>query len=236
MYFKDRAQAGKLLAKKLAAYQPKNCVVVALNRGGVIVGAQIAMQLHANLVMLLTENISLPGLNDSFAALNTNNLMTYNKAFYSGEIEELSSEYYHFIEQQRMEKLHKLHALLGAEGEIQPDLLNRHIVILVSDGLATGFSLDVAMDYLKVIRSKSIVVATPIASVSAVDRMHLVGDDVVCLDVRENFFTTDHYYDDNTLPETDSLFKIMRNISLSWMVSPTAQRISQEHAASRQTA
>lgn len=224
MYFKDRAQAGQLLAKKLTAYQPKNCVVVSLNRGGVIVGAQIAMHLHANLVLMLTENISLPGLNDSFAALNSSNMMTYNKAFYSGEIEELSAEYYHFIEQQRMEKLHKLHALLGAEGEIQPDLLNRHVIILVSDGLATGFSLDVAMDYLKRIRSKSIVVATPIASVSAVDRMHLVGDDVICLDTRENYFTTDHYYDDNTLPDTPALFKIMHNISLSWMVNPPAYK------------
>ncbi len=224
MYFQSRAQAGRLLAKKLEPYTPKNCVVVALNRGAVIVGAQIAMQLHANLVLLLTENITLPGLNDSFAALNTNNMMTYNKAFYSGEVEELTSEYYHFIEQQRMEKLHKLHALLGAEGEIKPELLNRHIIILVSDGLATGFSLDVAMDYLKTIRSRSIVVASPIASVAAVDRMHLVGDDVVCLDIRENYFTTDHYYEDNTLPDTESLFKIIKNISLSWMIAPVPTR------------
>jgi predicted phosphoribosyltransferase len=172
--------------------------------------------------MLLTENIMLPGVGDAFAAINTHNAMTYNKAFYTGEIEELSSEYFHFIEAQRLEKLHRLHRLLGPEGEIKPELLNRHVIILVSDGLSTGFSLDVAKDYLKVIKATRILIASPIASVSAVDRMRLIGDEVYCLDVRENYIQTNHYYEDNTIPDMESLFKIIRNISLSWMASELA--------------
>lgn len=224
MYFSSRAQAGRLLAKKMTGYGTKNCVVVALSRGGVIVGAQIAMRLHANLALLLTENITLPGVGDAFAAINTNNAMTYNKMFYTGEIEELSSEYFHMIEAQRLEKLHRLHSLLGAEGQISRELLDRKVIILVSDGLSSGFSLDVASDYLKPVKSKKIVIAVPIASIGAVDRMHLVGDEVFCLDTRENFIKTSHYYEDNTIPPITDLFKIIRNISLSWMMPELPQQ------------
>src|SRR5690606_16856316 len=60
------------------------------------------------------------------------------------------------------------------------------------------------------------VVATPIASLPAVDRMHLFADDIVCLSVISNWFSTNHYYDDNTIPATERLFDLMRNISLNW--------------------
>jgi len=215
MYFSNRAEAGRKLADELTEYRTENVAVVALSRGAVIVGAQIAIKLHANLMMLLTENITLPGV-DAFAAITSDNIMTYNKSFYTGEIEELSSEYFHFIEQQRMEKLHRLHRLVDAAGEVKRDLLRNHIVILVSDGLPTGFSVDVAAEFLKSIKIRSMIIAAPIASISAVDRMHLVGDKVYCLSVTENYIDTTHYYDQNNIPETQDLFKIIENISLSW--------------------
>jgi putative phosphoribosyl transferase len=215
MYFANRAEAGRKLAAELLPYQVHNVSVVALSRGAVIVGAQIAIKLHANLMMLLTENITLPGI-DAFAAVTSDNHMTYNKSFYTGEIEELSGEYFHYIEQQRLEKIHRLHRLLDAGGEVKPELLKNHIVIVVSDGFSTGFSIDVAADFLKPIKVKKLVVAAPIASLQAVDRMHLVGDEVVCLSVTENYIETGHYYDENAIPDTPDLFKIIQNISLSW--------------------
>lgn len=215
MYFVNRAEAGRKLADELIEYRTENVAIVALSRGAVIVGAQIAIKLHANLMMLLTENITLPGI-DAFAAITSNNIMTYNKSFYTGEIEELSSEYFHFIEQQRMEKLHRLHRLVDAAGEVKRDLLRNHIVILVSDGLPTGFSVDVAAEFLKAIKIKTMVIASPIASIGAVDRMHLVGDKVYCLSVTENYIETSHYYEQNNVPDTPDLFKIIENISLSW--------------------
>lgn len=215
MYFSNRAEAGRKLAVKLKEYQNDNCAVVALSRGGVIVGAQIAIKLHANLMMLLTENISLPGV-DAFAAIDQNNSMTYNKAFYTGEIEELSSEYFNFLQQQRLEKLHHLHTLMDSGGEVKREFLKNHVIIVVSDGFSSGFSLDIAAEFLKPIRYKKLVVAAPIASLQAVDRMHLVGDEVYCLSVVENYVLTDHYYDNNNVPENEDLFKIIRNISLDW--------------------
>ena len=216
MYFKSRAEAGRQLADKLTAYNKINSVVIALTPGAVIVGAQIAMKLHSSLMMLLTENISLPGEGDPLAAITADNTFTYNNKFSTGEIAEMHDEFLNVIESQRSEKLHHLHALLGHGGEMHRELLRHRNVILVSDGLNSGFSLDVANDYLKSIKLNRLVIATPIASVSAVDRMHLVGDEIVCLSVIQNYMDTNHYYDDNTIPDTDGLVKILMSTPVNW--------------------
>lgn len=61
MYFESRIQAGALLAEKLMDYRYENCAVIALGEGGVLVGEQIAVQLHCVLMMLLSEGIEVPG-------------------------------------------------------------------------------------------------------------------------------------------------------------------------------
>jgi putative phosphoribosyl transferase len=216
MYFKTRAEAGRMIAEKLDQYKSENTSVVALSPGGVIVGAQIAMRLHSALMMLMTENVVIPGESDALAAITSNNTFTYNDKFSTGQLEEMRSEYLNVIEGQRIEKLHRLHALLGHGGEIHRELLNRRVVILVSDGLNSGLSLAVAGDYLKPVRAKKLIVVTPVASVPAVDKMHLLGDEIVCLSVVENFFDTDHYYDDNTIPPMEDLAKIVTTTAVHW--------------------
>jgi putative phosphoribosyl transferase len=216
MYFKSRAEAGRLLAGKLDSYKYTNTTVVALTPGAVIIGAQIAMRLHSALTMLMTENITLPGETEPLAAITSDNTFTYNNKFSTGELEEMHAEFLGLIEGQRLEKLHKLHALLGHGGEIHRELLQRHTVILVSDGFSTGLSLDLAHDYLKPISVKKLIVVTPIASVSAVDKMHLVGDEILCLSVLENYIETNHYYDDNTIPPMEDLVKIITTTPVHW--------------------
>jgi putative phosphoribosyl transferase len=216
MYFKSRAEAGRMLAAKLTSYSNKNSVVVALTPGAVIVGAQIAMEIHSTLMMLLTENITLPGEIDPLAAVSSENTFTYNNKFSTGEIEELHDEFLGLIESQRLEHLHHLHALLGHGGEMHRELLKHKVVILVSDGLSSGFSLDVAADYLKSVRVKKLIVVTPVASVSAVDKMHLVGDELICLSVAENYIETNHYYDNNTIPDTEGIVKILMTTPVNW--------------------
>jgi predicted phosphoribosyltransferase len=216
MYFHNRAEAGRILANGLLEYAHQSVAVIALRPGGVIVGAQIAMKLHGSLAVLLTENVILPGEIDSLAAVTSDNTFTYNRMFSPGQIEEFYAEYHGIIDTQRLEKLYHLHALLGPEGEINKELLKRHIVILVSDGFSDGLSLDAASEFLKPVKMKKLVVATPLASVPAVDKMHLIGDEVHCLSVVQNFMEVDHYYEDNTIPSTQDLFKVIRNIPIHW--------------------
>jgi putative phosphoribosyl transferase len=224
MYFKNRAEAGRALAKQLEKYKSQHIVVLALGVGSSIVAAQVAMKLHSNLMLYVIKNINFPGENEMLAGLGSGDVFAYNSAFSTGEIDEYAQEYRSYIEQERMAKSHEIHMLLGKDGEIDKNLLRHRVVLLIVDGLANGASLDIAADFLKHIAIKKLVIATPIASVSAVDRMHLVGDDICCLNVADNFLGTNHYYDDNTIPDVPGIMKIMHNIALNWEdpTSPSA--------------
>lgn len=217
MYFKSRADAGKLLALQLAKkYKGDDCAVVALSDGGVMVGAQIAMQLHCVLTMLLTESIQLPREDLAVAGVNQDGSFSYNNYYSPGQIEEFVSEYHNLIEQQKINKMQDLHRLLGRGGLIKKSLLRDHNVILVSDGLANGFSLDLAAEFLKPLRVKRLIVATPLASVPAVDRMHILSDEIYCLSVLADYISTEHYYEIQDVPTHEAVVKTIEQIVDHW--------------------
>lgn len=216
MYFKSRMEAGRRLATELTPYRYQTCAVVALSDGAVVVAAQIAAKLHCVMMMLLTAPIKLPGEPEPVAVINQDGGFTYNNMYSTGQLEEFAAEYYHFIEQAKMEKLDEIHRLLGKGGLIRKDLLRNHNIILVSDGLNSGFSLDAAVDYLKPVKLKRLIVATPLASVAAVDRMHILTDEIHCLGVVENYMDTNHYYEDNKLPTHQTIIRSIKKVVESW--------------------
>jgi predicted phosphoribosyltransferase len=217
MYFKSRVEAGQKLAEQIVKkYQGQQCAVVGLSDGGIMVGAQIAIPLHAVLTMLLSESIDLPREPDAIAGINQDGSFSYNSAYSPGEIEDLIGEYHSLIEQEKMQKMQDMQRLMGHTGLIRKDLLRDHVVILVSDGLSNGFSLDIAAEFLKPIHVKRLVVATPFASIKAVDRMHILADEIFCLGVVEDYITTDHYYDVQDVPPHDKVVKIIERIVRHW--------------------
>ena len=215
-YFANRQEAGKLIAEKLAAHSKENCVVVSLSEGGVVIGAEVAKALHTALFLLVTEDVSLPGEGKPLATMSIAGTFTYNNEYSTGELEALNTDYRTVIEQKRMLAFQKLNRVDGGEGEIPKKLLKNHTVIMVSDGLRNGLSIDVAADFLKPIMTKKIIVATPIASVVAIDKMHLLADEICCLATVEDYMETDHYYQDNKLPDHKVIVDTMKNIILNW--------------------
>lgn len=217
MYFESRAQAGQLLAEQLVEkYRYDNCVVVALSDGAVQVGEQIAQALHCLLTMLLVEDIQVPGENMSFGGVSQRGDFTYNGMFSAGEVEEYASEFHGYLEEQKREAFQRINRLLGEGGIIDNDMLRDHTVILVADGLDSGASLDVAVNFLKPIRINKLVVATPVATVPAVDKMHIVADELHVLDVKENFMGVNHYYEKNDVPSHEETIAKINQIILNW--------------------
>jgi putative phosphoribosyl transferase len=217
MYFKSRTDAAQQLAKLVVPkYRFENCAVVALSDGGVVIASNLAAQLHCVLMMLLTEPITLPGEKTPVGTIDQSGLFTYNGMFSAGQLENFETEYRNYIEAQKLEKLHNMNGLLGSGGIIKPELLRYHNVILVSDGLTTGLSLDAAATYLKPYKLDKLIVATPFASVGAVDRMHLLADEIFCLNVQEDLMDVNHYYEDNTLPPHETIIKSIKDIILNW--------------------
>lgn len=217
MYFESRAEAGQKLAAQLfERYRYENCAVVALSDGAVLVGEQIAAALHCILTMLLIENIEVPGENTSFGGVSQDGGFTYNGMFSAGEIEEYTSEFHGYLEEQKRQAFQKLNRLLGDGGLISNDMLRDHTVILVSDGLDNGASIDVAVDFLKPIRITRLVIVAPVASVPAVDKLHMLADELHILDVKENYLGTNHYYTDNTIPSHEETVAKINKIVLNW--------------------
>lgn len=217
MYFENRAEAGqKLAVELLEKYRFENCAVVALSDGAVLVGEQIASALHCVLMMMLTEDIAVPGEDVSFGAVSQDGGFTYNGMFSTGEIEEYASEFHGYLDEQKREAFQKINRLLGDGGLMNNDLLRDRVVILVSDGVDNGAAIDVAIDFMKPIQVKKLVVATPTASVQAVDRLHILADELHILDVKENFMGTNHYYNVNDIPSHEETIAKINQIVLNW--------------------
>lgn len=217
MYFASRAQAGRLLADKLMPnYRYEDCVVVALSDGGVVVGAQIAMQLHCAINLLQYEEIHLPQEPHALAGITESGSYTYNSYYQPAEVTEMVSEYRGMLEQEKTSKLSSMHRLTNGRDLLDRNLLKGHHVILVSDGLNGAFAIDLAADYLKPVGYDKLIVAAPIANIEAVDHMHVIADDLYILNVVEDFMDTDHYYDQQDVPDHDKITEIVEKIILNW--------------------
>jgi putative phosphoribosyl transferase len=211
-YFNDRREAGRTLADKLAVYATQDCVIVALSEGGVIVGAEIAVRLKAPIYLLTIENVGLEGETDPIGLMSGGGSFIYNSMFSAGQLEEILSDSRPLIDQERMKTFQKLNRVLGKDGVIDKEQLKRRTIVLVSDGLKNGLSIDVAADFVKVLVVKKLIIATPVASVPAVERMHLLADEICCLGIADNYISTDHYYQNSVIPSHDELVKLMKDV------------------------
>lgn len=215
-YFKDRAEAGQLLAEKMKDYAGVNCAVLALSEGGAVIGAEIAKQLHASLFLLPMEDIILPRELEPLASMSAAGTFTYNHSLSAADLEEITIESRAVIDMIKLETFQKLNRVISKDGPIDKQLLKRHVVIIVSDGLSSGLSLDVVADFLKPITTTGLIVASPLCSPPVIDRIHTMTTDMHYLDVVDSGFPLSHYYSDNTIPDHASVVELMQNISLEW--------------------
>lgn len=217
MYFESREQAGQILAQQLLEkYRYENCAVVAMNDGGVVVGEQIAAALHSVLMMLVSEEIPVPGEGLAFGSVSQNGQFTYNSQFSTGEVEQYTNEFHGYLNEQKRETFQKINRLLGDGGTIDSKLLQDRVVIVVADGLNGQASLDAVLDFLKPIRYEKLVVAVPVIAVNTVDRLHVQADELQILDVKENFIDTNHYFAQNSIPDHAELIKKINDIIMAW--------------------
>lgn len=217
MYFENRKSAGEILASELfEKYRYEDCAVIALNEGSILVGEPIAIKLHCVLTLLLSEDIEIPGENLVLGGVSQNGNFIQNSFMTQGEFEGYQNEYFGFFEQAKHESFQKLNRLIGDGGTISLDLLRGRNLIIVSDGFTDQSSLDVVFDYIKPINHQKIIVVAPVSSVPAVERIHIMADEVHILDVKANYLATNHYYDENEIPTREEMIAKINSIVLNW--------------------
>lgn len=189
MRFKNRTEAGEQLASELLQYRGQDVVVLAVPRGGLPVGAMVARALNAPLDVALAKKIGHP-FNPEYAigAVSLVDRVLNNAEGVSREyIDEISTR----IREQLKERYEKFHR------ERPPVSLKDKVVILVDDGMATGNTIVVLTALLKQQHPAKIVVAVPVAPVSAIEKLRSSGniDEVICLHSPYGFQAVGQYYD-----------------------------------------
>lgn len=217
MYFHSRHQAGRMLAARLAEkYRYENCAVLIMDDGGAIVGAEISKQLHCSLNMMISEEIGLPREPWAIGGITQDGDFVFNSQYSASDLEDLTTENRGYIEQQRISKFHEMNRLMGDAGEVDKRVLVGSNIILASDGIENSFRLDIARTFIKSIRYEKLIVATPVASVNAVDWMHVFTDEIYCLSVVEDYTNTNHYYDLMDVPDHEDIPKLIKANILNW--------------------
>jgi len=217
MYFESRAVAGaKLTAELLDEYRYKDTAVVALDSGGVAVGYQIAIYLHTTLQQLITETIRIDDESVDYATVLPEGVVAKNPDMSESEVEYYYSEYAGQLEDKIREASSRINRMLGDGGDINPDALRGRNIILVSDGLSSGTMLDATIEWLKPVRAEKIILACPVISVPALDRAHILTDELHILGVAQNFISNNHYYDIDDAPDSEMTKKMINATILGW--------------------
>lgn len=217
MYFESRVQAADIIANRLAErFTGENSAVVALSEGGVLVGAQIAHRLNCVLMYVLHENIEIPGENLDIGSVDENSGFTHNGELARMEVYEYTSEFHGYIEEQKRKAASSLNREISRSNIWKPEVLEYKNIILVNDGIKDNMAVDVALNLLKPINTKSVIICTPVADVKTVDHLHVVADELVILDIKSNFLDTDHYYGDNTKPSIKEAIDYVGKIIANW--------------------
>jgi putative phosphoribosyl transferase len=185
--FKDRIQAGGALARELKKYKNSNAVVLAIPKGGVPVGYEIARELELPMEIIFIKRLNSPHDSDygiGFVGINESYLDIYDG---------VSESYVRQETEEIREKLKQMKIKFDAEGP-QINLKNR-VVILVDDGIAVGETILASLHIIKKSSPKKIIVAVPVASRLGRQNLELFADVVVCLLIPEQFHGLAAYYE-----------------------------------------
>ncbi len=185
MYY-DRIDAGLILANKLMEYKNVPGVVLAVPRGGVPIAYYVAVQLGYDLDLLLTKKIGHP--RNSEYAIGAVSLHDR----YIVQHEGVSHEY---IEQETLRIRETLKEMyVKFMGDKEPSSIEDKTVIIVDDGIATGNTLLSTIRMLKKGNPSKIVVAVPVASRHAVDKLAGLVDEIVCPLIPDSFYGVGTFY------------------------------------------
>lgn len=188
--FKDRTDAGTQLAEKLLEFKSQNVVVLAIPRGGLPLGAIVAKALNAPLDVALTKKIGHPNNKEyAIGAVSLENMILSDAiGVTKGFIEEESTRL--------RKKLKERHNQYYKNNK--PQNIKDKTVIIIDDGIATGNTILVTIELVKMQNPNKIVVAIPVAPPSTVRKLENAPevDEVICLETPFNFHAVGQFYEE----------------------------------------
>jgi len=192
--YADRADAGRVLATALESHRGEDgTIVLGLPRGGVPVAYEIATRLGLPLDVLVVRKLGLPSQPElAMGAIASGGALVRNEEVmrYLGDRAD-AFEAVRVQEQRELERREREY-----RGDWPPLQLRGRTGILVDDGLATGATMEAAVRALQALGARRVLVAVPVASPEARDRIAAVADEVVCLAAPMFFSAVGQWYRD----------------------------------------
>ena len=210
MIFKNREEAARLLADRLATYTGKHPLILAIPRGAVPMGKIIADALDGELDVILVRKLSAPG-NPEYAvgSVDESGHTTINPDV-EGTVDE---EYFAEEVRRQMETMRKRRALYTpVRSPIDP---HDRIVIVVDDGIATGSTMLAALHAVRRKKPKKLIAAIGVAPQESVERLRHAADEVACLQMPTWFTAVGQFFQEFPQVEDDEVVGILRTGSSS---------------------
>jgi predicted phosphoribosyltransferase len=211
--FQDRSHAGRLLAEKLGQYAGRQDVLVlALPRGGVAVGFEIARALRLPLDVFVVRKLGVPGHEElAMGAVATGNVRVLQR----NVIQALGipSQVIEAVTEREVEELARRE--LAYRGLRPAPVVEGRTVILVDDGLATGSTMHAAVQALKRQTPARIVIAVPVAAPEICEQFRDKVDEIVCLETPEDLDGVGLWYQDFTQLNDDDVRSYLHRIESS---------------------
>lgn len=192
--FKDRKDAGRQLALRLQRYQDTDALILAIPRGGVELGYEVAKALHCDLSMIICRKLPYPHNPESgFGAIaEDGSVFIYEAA--TGDLSDAEIEDIRQAQQQEIKR--RIEVLRG--GRPLPSLQDR-TVILVDDGIAMGSTMHAAVQMCRNSGASRIVIAVPVAGARSISEFSRIVDELIVLESPINFYAVAqvyaHWYD-----------------------------------------
>ena len=205
---KDRIEAGKLLGKRLSALDIKEPIVLAIPRGGMIVGHEVAKVLNCKLDVVISKKIT-PPENPEYAI----GAITYDGTIYEGEYWNKFTNYPNFDEELDRKKIEVKRRLEEYRGTADYNLKEKTI-ILVDDGIATGSTVFAILNWLNKQNVEKILLAIPVIPVSTHADIERKVSEIIALEIPFEFSAVGQFYkefDQVSDQEVKKIIKCYRN-------------------------
>lgn len=192
MLYKNRIEAGQQLAKELLKYKEENPVIIAIPRGGVVVGYEIAKILNAPMDIIVARKIGAPSMPElGVGAIAPHGVRILNSDLIENlKISEIQIE--QIIEEETIEMNRRLKLYRGEFPQI--DLTDK-TVIIVDDGIATGVSDKAAIISIKYAYPKKVILAVPVCPFNTAEKFKKYVDEFICLNTPHDFYAVGMYYE-----------------------------------------
>ncbi|MBC8016341.1 MAG: phosphoribosyltransferase [Sporomusaceae bacterium] len=204
--FKDRMAAGQILAKKLDYLRGHPICILAVPRGGIVIAEPIAHQLDSDIQVLVTRKIGHPA--NSEVAIGA--VMPDGSAVWDRQmIERLGVSKQEFDMWVAEEYLEVQRRQVLYTGSTQPPDVTGKTAIVVDDGIATGYTIRAAIQWLKHAKPLKIIIAVPVAPSDVVAELAREVDDVICLLQPEPFWAVGMHYEEFSQTTDEEVAEIL---------------------------